>query len=79
MRCNYFHDKRESCIEKRYLTRINVLKLKEIISSKPAAVLYDYFLSQIRQVHTPIASGIFGADMQVSLTNDGPVTFFLEC
>jgi D-tyrosyl-tRNA(Tyr) deacylase len=33
----------------------------------PAAVLYDYFLSQIRQVHTPIASGIFGADMQVSL------------
>ncbi|CAC9624883.1 D-aminoacyl-tRNA deacylase (EC 3.1.1.96) [uncultured Gammaproteobacteria bacterium] len=45
----------------------------------PAAVLYDYFLSQIRQVHTPIASGIFGADMQVSLTNDGPVTFLLEC
>ena len=33
-RCSYFHDKRESCIEKRYLTRINVLKFKEIISSK---------------------------------------------
>jgi hypothetical protein len=28
MRCSYFHDKRESCIEKRYLTRINVLKFK---------------------------------------------------
>ena len=33
-RCSYFHDKRESCIEKQYLTRINVLKFKEIISSK---------------------------------------------
>lgn len=44
-----------------------------------AALLYDYFLSQIKQLHTPVASGIFAADMQVSLTNDGPITFLLEC
>ncbi|CAC9441230.1 D-aminoacyl-tRNA deacylase (EC 3.1.1.96) [uncultured Gammaproteobacteria bacterium] len=48
-------------------------------SPAPAKDLYDYFLTQIKQVHSPIASGIFGADMQVSLTNDGPVTFLLEC
>ena len=39
MRCSNFHDKRESCIEKRYLTRINVLKFKEIISSKTQSKL----------------------------------------
>jgi hypothetical protein len=39
MRCSYFHDKRESCIEKQYLTRINVLKFKEIISSKTQSKL----------------------------------------
>jgi D-aminoacyl-tRNA deacylase len=28
--------------------------------------------------HSPVSSGVFGADMQVSLTNDGPVTLWLE-
>jgi len=49
-------------------------------SAKPAAeaqVLYDYFLAQARVLHDPVASGRFGADMQVSLVNDGPVTFLL--
>lgn len=44
-----------------------------------AQVLYDYFLSQMNKAHTQVASGIFGANMQVSLTNDGPVTFLLTC
>jgi D-tyrosyl-tRNA(Tyr) deacylase len=44
-----------------------------------AKQLYDYFVSQTQSIHTNVASGIFGADMQVSLTNDGPVTFLLEC
>ncbi len=44
-----------------------------------AEALYDYFLMQIKRVHPIVASGIFGANMQVSLTNDGPVTFLLEC
>ncbi len=43
-----------------------------------AARLYDYFLAQLRQCHPHVAAGVFGADMQVSLVNDGPVTFLLE-
>ena len=34
-------------------------------------------LATARALHTPVAAGIFGADMQVSLCNDGPVTFQL--
>ena len=51
-------------------------------TAKPPALakeLYDYFLSRIKLAHLTVASGVFGADMQVSLTNDGPVTFLLEC
>ncbi|SMN16922.1 D-tyrosyl-tRNA(Tyr) deacylase (EC 3.6.1.n1) [uncultured Candidatus Thioglobus sp.] len=51
-------------------------------TAKPPAeanLLYEYFLIQISQQHGNIQSGEFGADMQVSLTNDGPVTFLLTC
>ncbi len=44
-----------------------------------AEQLYNYALGQLRGRHPQVAAGIFGADMQVSLTNDGPVTFLLEC
>lgn len=50
-------------------------------SAAPPAMaeeLYNYFVTQIRSKHTQVASGIFAADMQVNLTNDGPVTFMLE-
>lgn len=40
--------------------------------------LYDYFVKQARELHHDVGTGQFGADMQVSLTNDGPVTFMLE-
>lgn len=40
--------------------------------------LFDYLLEQARLVHQPVATGQFGAEMQVSLTNQGPVTFWLE-
>lgn len=40
--------------------------------------LYDYFVAQAKQQHTQVATGIFAADMKVSLCNDGPVTFMLE-
>ncbi len=40
--------------------------------------LFDHLLERARAVHSPVASGEFGAHMQVSLTNDGPVTFWLE-
>jgi D-tyrosyl-tRNA(Tyr) deacylase len=39
--------------------------------------LFDYFCSQAQQQFAIVQSGVFGADMQVSLTNDGPVTFWL--
>jgi len=42
------------------------------------ARLFDYFVSQARAAHPRVAAGQFGADMQVSLTNDGPVTFLLR-
>jgi len=41
-------------------------------------VLFDYFCTQAKQAYTHIETGQFGADMQVSLTNDGPVTFNLH-
>ena len=40
--------------------------------------LYDYLLRQARSLHADVASGEFGADMQVSLVNDGPVTIPLR-
>jgi len=40
--------------------------------------LYEYFVEAVRRLGLPVATGIFQADMQVSLVNDGPVTFILE-
>ncbi|OUR74362.1 D-tyrosyl-tRNA(Tyr) deacylase [Methylophaga sp. 41_12_T18] len=40
--------------------------------------LFDYLLNNAQQQHAKVASGQFGANMQVSLTNDGPVTFWLQ-
>ncbi|HDK38574.1 MAG TPA: D-tyrosyl-tRNA(Tyr) deacylase [Thiolapillus brandeum] len=40
--------------------------------------LFHYLLEQAVIRHAPVAAGRFGADMQVSLVNDGPVTFWLE-
>ena len=40
--------------------------------------LYEYFVESARRIGLPVATGIFQADMQVSLVNDGPVTFILE-
>ena len=43
-----------------------------------AEPLYQRTLASLRQRHDRVAAGEFGADMQVSLVNDGPVTFLLE-
>ena len=40
--------------------------------------LFDYVVQQARAKHSPVEAGRFGADMKVSLTNDGPVTFWLR-
>ncbi|MBF4206320.1 D-tyrosyl-tRNA(Tyr) deacylase [Pseudomonas donghuensis] len=42
------------------------------------AELFDYMLAQAQVQHATVASGQFGADMQVHLVNDGPVTFMLQ-
>jgi D-tyrosyl-tRNA(Tyr) deacylase len=39
--------------------------------------LFDYFVAAARAKHPVVETGEFGADMQVSLVNDGPVTFWL--
>ena len=39
---------------------------------------YEYFAEALAKTGVPIAKGIFGADMKVSLINDGPVTIWLD-
>jgi D-tyrosyl-tRNA(Tyr) deacylase len=40
--------------------------------------LFDHVVAQARARHDIVASGQFGADMQVALINNGPVTFWLQ-
>jgi D-aminoacyl-tRNA deacylase len=40
--------------------------------------LFNHFVEQARKRHGVVETGRFGAHMQVSLTNDGPVTFWLQ-
>ena len=40
--------------------------------------LFGYFVQQARDAHQTVATGRFGADMQVSMVNDGPVTFLIQ-
>jgi D-tyrosyl-tRNA(Tyr) deacylase len=41
-------------------------------------ILFDYTIQKAEQAYANIAAGEFGADMQISLCNDGPVTFILK-
>ncbi|MEL7387533.1 MULTISPECIES: D-aminoacyl-tRNA deacylase [Pseudoalteromonas] len=43
-----------------------------------ANTLYEYFIAEAKKAGLTVATGQFGADMQVSLCNDGPVTFNLS-
>jgi D-tyrosyl-tRNA(Tyr) deacylase len=43
-----------------------------------ARQLYQAYLESLRTTYDAVSEGRFGADMQVSLTNDGPVTFLIE-
>lgn len=43
-----------------------------------ATALFDYLVERARGQNLPVRTGRFGAHMQVSLVNDGPVTFWLE-
>ena len=46
-------------------------------SPEHGKVIYDSFIRHINEHYKPCQTGQFGADMQVTLTNDGPVTFLL--
>lgn len=43
-----------------------------------AKPLYETFIEEVKKSGLPVATGIFGAYMQVSLVNDGPVTFLID-
>jgi D-tyrosyl-tRNA(Tyr) deacylase len=47
-------------------------------SPERGKAMFEHFVQLARQQHHPVATGQFGADMQVTLTNDGPVTFWLS-
>ena len=49
-------------------------------SAKPelARALYTHFAAALRTLDIPVETGQFGADMSVALTNDGPVTIWLD-
>jgi D-aminoacyl-tRNA deacylase len=43
-----------------------------------AVPLYERFVTELRALGLPVATGQFGADMQVELINDGPVTLIVD-
>jgi D-aminoacyl-tRNA deacylase len=45
---------------------------------EPARRLFDRFVDLLREDGIPVATGVFGAKMEVALVNDGPVTFILQ-
>ena len=47
-------------------------------SPQQGAVMFEQFVDAAKQQYSKVEQGIFGADMQVDLTNDGPVTFWFE-
>ena len=42
-----------------------------------AKVMFEKFVDDVSSLHVSVSSGLFGADMQVSLINDGPITISL--
>ena len=47
-------------------------------SPELGAEMFEYFVKIAREHHGKVETGVFGADMKVSLVNDGPVTFWLQ-
>jgi D-tyrosyl-tRNA(Tyr) deacylase len=50
----------------------------EAAPPEQAEPLYDRFCADLRALGVPVATGVFGARMQIELVNDGPVTIVLE-
>lgn len=50
----------------------------EALNGEQASPLYDLFNKKLREQGINVETGVFGADMKVNITNDGPVTIMLE-
>lgn len=48
------------------------------LPSKQAKVYFEEFIEELKKVYPKTKSGVFGAQMEVELINDGPITFILE-
>ena len=51
-------------------------KLKE--NANEILNLYNYFNEELRNLDINVETGVFGADMTVNITNDGPVTIIID-
>lgn len=47
-------------------------------SPEEGNAFYEYFATSLANTGVPVAKGVFGADMKVSLVNDGPVTIWID-
>jgi D-tyrosyl-tRNA(Tyr) deacylase len=52
--------------------------LEGAASPEEGRVMFEAFVEAVRKLGVPVATGEFGADMKVPLTNDGPVTFLVK-
>ena len=48
------------------------------LHSSEALPLYEEFNNKLKEYNVNVETGIFGADMKVNITNDGPITIILE-
>lgn len=48
------------------------------MAPEQSKLLFDYMMQQAKNKYSKIENGLFGANMQISLCNDGPVTFLLK-
>ena len=48
------------------------------LSSEKAIPLYELFISKLKENNVKVETGEFGAEMKVNITNDGPVTIWIE-
>ena len=51
---------------------------EKALPGSEAEPLYDHFCAALELAGIPVARGVFGADMRVSLVNDGPATFVMD-
>ena len=59
-------------------TRGNRPGFSAAAASEDGERLYEHFKAQVREHGVAVSSGSFGAEMRVSLVNDGPVTIWLD-